>query len=138
MVSKVIITNFINKTWNMLCGLNYLSSIKRMHLDVLKLHAPSILELADRLSDLEWISGVNISLEEVDDKTDKVKIAIEGNSINYKIVKKEISECGAGTHYIDGVYAGTKIVEEINTPQDKWLIKIVYLGKNIFNSRLKA
>jgi hypothetical protein len=75
--------------------------------------------MADRLSSLEGISGVNISLEEVDEKTDSVKITIEGNNINYELVKKEISECGAEIHSIDGVAAGIKLVEEVNTPQDR-------------------
>jgi hypothetical protein len=88
-------------------------------LDVLKPHKPSILEIANRLGDLEGISGVNISLEEVDTDTDSVKITIEGNSINYEDVKTVISECGAVIHSIDGVSAGIKIVEEVNTPQDR-------------------
>jgi hypothetical protein len=96
-----------------------LSSIKRIILDVLKPHKPSILEIANRLGDLEGISGVNISLEEVDTDTDSVKITIEGNSINYEDVKTVISECGAVIHSIDGVSAGIKIVEEVNTPQDR-------------------
>ena len=96
-----------------------MNSIKRIILDVLKPHAPSILEMADRLSSLEGISGVNISLEEVDEKTDSVKITIEGSNISYKLVKKEISECGAEVHSIDGVSAGIKLVEEVDTPQDR-------------------
>jgi len=96
-----------------------LTSIKRIILDVLKPHAPSIIEVAERLSALEGISGVNISLEEVDAETDSIKITIEGNNINYENVKKEISECGAVIHSIDGVSAGLKIIEEVNTPQDR-------------------
>ena len=96
-----------------------MSNIKRIILDVLKPHTPSILELADRLGGLEGISGVNISLEEVDADTDSVKITIEGNNINYSKVKEEISECGAVIHSIDGVSAGMKIVDEVNTPQDR-------------------
>lgn len=96
-----------------------MSSIKRIILDVLKPHKPSILEIADRLGDLEGISGVNISLEEVDTDTDSVKITIEGNNINYENVKAVITECGAVIHSIDGVSAGIKIVEEVNTPQDR-------------------
>ena len=88
-------------------------------MDVLKPHKPSILEIAGRLGDLEGISGVNISLEEVDADTDSVKITIEGNDINYEKVKAVISECGAVIHSIDGVSAGIKIVEEVNTPQDR-------------------
>jgi hypothetical protein len=96
-----------------------LTDIKRIILDVLKPHTPSIIEVAERLGCLEGISGVNISLEEVDADTDSVKITIEGGNINYEMVKKEISECGAVIHSIDGVSAGMKIIEEVNTPQDR-------------------
>ena len=93
--------------------------IKRVILDVLKPHSPSILELADYISNIEGISGVNISLEEIDAKTHSVKITIEGSNINYKLVQKEIANCGAEVHSIDGVSAGIKIVEEVDTPQDR-------------------
>ena len=96
-----------------------LTTIKRIILDVLKPHAPSIIEVAEKLSRLDGISGVNISLEEVDAETDSVKITIEGNNIDYEKVKKEITECGAVIHSIDGVSAGLKIIEEVNTPQDR-------------------
>ncbi len=100
-------------------GENNLTSIKRIILDVLKPHTPSIIELAERLGGLDGISGVNISLEEVDKDTDSVKITIEGSNINYELVNKTISECGAVIHSIDGVSAGMKIIEEVNTPQDR-------------------
>jgi len=96
-----------------------LTSIKRIILDVLKPHSPSIIYVAERIGGLEGISGVNISLEEVDAETDSVKITIEGSNINYEKVKKEITECGAVIHSIDGVSAGIKIIEEVNTPQDR-------------------
>jgi len=88
-------------------------------LDVLKPHKPSILELADRLGGLDGIFGVNISLEEVDAETDSIKITIEGNNIDYEQVKKEIAECSAVIHSIDSVSAGMKLVDEVNTPQDR-------------------
>ena len=88
-------------------------------MDVLKPHAPSIIEVAEKLGCLDGISGVNISLEEVDAETDSIKITIEGNNINYNEVNKAITECGAVIHSIDGVSAGMKIVDEVNTPQDR-------------------
>ncbi len=88
-------------------------------MDVLKPHKPSILELADRLGGLDGIFGVNISLEEVDAETDSIKITIEGNNIDYEQVKKEIAECSAVIHSIDSVSAGMKLVDEVNTPQDR-------------------
>ena len=96
-----------------------MTAIKRIILDVLKPHAPSIIEVAQRLSCLEGISGVNISLEEVDAETDSIKITIEGTNIDFDSVKKEISECGASIHSIDGVSAGVKLIDEVNTPQDR-------------------
>ena len=96
-----------------------LTSIKRIILDVLKPHAPSIIEMAGVIGGLEGISGVNISLEEVDKDTDSVKITIEGKNISYEEVDKAISGCGAVIHSIDGVAAGMKIVDEVNTPQDR-------------------
>ena len=96
-----------------------MSSIKRIILDVLKPHKPSIIDVAKRLSSLEGISGVNISLEEVDAETDSVKITIEGSNIDYDEVKKEITECDAVIHSIDGVSAGIKMIDEVNTPQDR-------------------
>jgi len=96
-----------------------LATIKRIILDVLKPHAPSIIEVAENLSCLEGITGVNISLEEVDAETDSIKITIEGSNIDYTAVKKAISECGAVIHSIDGVSAGIKIIDEVNTPQDR-------------------
>ena len=96
-----------------------MTNVKRIILDVLKPHAPSIIEVAEKLGGLEGISGVNISLEEVDAETDSIKITIEGNNINYSNVNKTITECGAVIHSIDGVSAGIKIVDEVNTPQDR-------------------
>ena len=93
--------------------------IKRLVLDVLKPHKPSIIDLAVRIGSIEGISGVNISLEEVDAETDSVKITIEGTDICYDRVNEEIAECGAVIHSIDGVSAGIKIVDEVETGQDR-------------------
>ena len=96
-----------------------MTNIKRIILDVLKPHRPTIIELAESLGGLEGISGVNISLEEVDAETDSVKITIEGNNIDFEKVKAQITECGGAIHSIDGVSAGIKLVDEVNTPQDR-------------------
>ena len=96
-----------------------MTSIKRVILDVLKPHQPSIIEVAKILSELDGISGVNISLEEVDAQTDSVKITIEGTNIDYELVKNKLAECDAVIHSIDGVSAGIKMIDEVNTPQDR-------------------
>jgi len=81
---------------------------------------PSILELADRLGGMEGIFGVNVSLWEIDANTHSIKVASEGGDTSYKKVEETRMNCGASIHLIGGVSAEIKIVEEMNTHQDRW------------------
>jgi hypothetical protein len=96
-----------------------MSEIKRLVLDVLKPHHPSIIDLATRLSVVEGVSGVNCTLDEVDQETESIKITIEGTAINYEDVEEVIIDSGAVIHSVDSVSAGKKLVEEVETPQDR-------------------
>jgi len=93
-------------------------SIKRLVLDVLKPHTPGIIELAEELSKIPEVGGVNISLSEVDQETDTVKIVIEGTAIDYEEVEGALSRFDAVVHSVDNVVAGQRIVEDVETPQD--------------------
>ncbi|MBI0583577.1 MAG: DUF211 domain-containing protein [Methanomassiliicoccus sp.] len=93
--------------------------MKRVVLDVLKPHHPSIVELSQRLSVLQGVSGVNISIVEVDQDTETVKITIEGNSIIFEDVENAVTEAGAVIHSVDSVSAGKRLVEEVETFQDR-------------------
>jgi hypothetical protein len=96
-----------------------LSEIKRLVLDVLKPHHPTIIELSRRIGVLNGVSGVNCTLEEVDRETESVKITIEGTAIDFESIEETISDCGAVVHSVDSVSAGKKLVEEVGTPQDR-------------------
>jgi len=87
-------------------------------LDTLKPHDPSIIELADQLSDLDGISAVNISIYEMDRKVENAKITIEGDSISYEIVSELIEEMGGAIHSVDEVAAGRHIIDDAETLQD--------------------
>jgi Uncharacterized protein conserved in archaea len=93
-------------------------NIKRLVLDVLKPHNPGLIELAESLSSIPEVSGVNISLSEVDQDTETVKIVMEGSDINFTNVKRVLREYDSVVHSIDNVVAGQKIVEDVETPQD--------------------
>ncbi|MEE9164596.1 MAG: DUF211 domain-containing protein [Thermoplasmata archaeon] len=95
-----------------------MSEIKRLVLDVLKPHQPSLIELSRSLATLDGVLGVNCVLDEVDQETESVKITIEGTNIDYPLVEKVIRESGAVVHSVDSVSSGRKIVEEVKTPQD--------------------
>ena len=71
------------------------------------------------MGSIEGISGVNCTLDEVDQETESIKITVEGNSIDYDLVEQVITESGAVVHSVDSVSAGKKLVEEVETPQDR-------------------
>jgi hypothetical protein len=102
-----------------LAGIFELAEIKRLVLDVLKPHHPTIIEMSRRISVLKGVSGVNCTLEEVDRETESVKITIEGTSIDFDSIEETISDCGAVIHSVDSVSAGKELVEEVETPQDR-------------------
>lgn len=66
--------------------------VRRLVLDTLKPLDPSIVEFATRISALEGITAVNISIVEIDRKVENAKITIEGDDINLKIVADLISD----------------------------------------------
>jgi len=95
------------------------TEIKRLVLDVLKPHTPSIIELAKRLGKAEGVLGVNCTLAEVDQETESIKITIVGQNVNYEAVEKTIRACGAVVHSVDSVSSGKTLVEDVETPQDR-------------------
>ena len=96
-----------------------LGEIKRLVLDVLKPHHPSIIEMSQRIALLEGVTGVNCTLYEVDQETESIKITIEGTAIDFPKVEEVIRDCGAVIHSVDSVAAGKKLVESVETPQDR-------------------
>ncbi|UCE95385.1 MAG: DUF211 domain-containing protein [Candidatus Bathyarchaeota archaeon] len=93
--------------------------IKRLVLDVLKPHKPSVVELSEGLSNLNGIEGVNIIIYEIDQNVENAKVIIAGESIDFEVVKRKLEEMGATIHSVDEVAAGKKIIEEVRTPQDR-------------------
>jgi hypothetical protein len=92
--------------------------IRRLVLDVLKPHNPSVVELSENLSHLEGIEGVNAIIYEIDQKVENVKLILAGTNIDFEKIKKKLQEMGATIHSVDEVAAGKRIVEEVRTPQD--------------------
>lgn len=93
--------------------------IRRLVLDVLKPHNPSIIELSNQLSELDGVDGINIITYEIDQEVENVKIILGGKDINFETVKEKLNSSGAAIHSVDEVAAGRKIIEEVRTPQDK-------------------
>ncbi len=92
--------------------------VRRLVLDTLKPHEPTIIEMANKLSELPGVSAVNISIYEMDRKVENAKITIEGDSVLFVQVEKIIEELGGAIHSIDEVVAGKEIIDDAQTLQD--------------------
>lgn len=79
------------------------SEIKTLVLDVLKPHSPPLPEFAAFLSELEGVETVDVSLVEMDEKTESLKVVLIGSGINYEELKEHISSQGAVVHSVDQV-----------------------------------
>jgi hypothetical protein len=94
--------------------------IRRLVLDTLKPHDPSIIELAQSLSGIDGVEAVNISIYEMDRKVENAKITIEGSDIQFELIMEIISDNGGAVHSIDEVVAGKIIIDDASTPQDPY------------------
>lgn len=83
-------------------------------LDVLKPHSPRLTDLALMITRYEQVSGVNISLKEVDQNTESITLTIEGDDLSYDSIKEILEQAGAVIHSIDQVVAGKRIIEEVS------------------------
>lgn len=94
------------------------SGLKKLVLDVLKPHKPTVTQVALSLAELEGVEGVNIISVTVDRETETIKITIEGN-LNIEQINENLTKNGCSVHSVDLVCAGKKIIDEgktYNTP----------------------
>ena len=80
--------------------------IKRLVLDVLKpLKGPSIVELAQSLTELDGVNRVSIVVNEIDVETITLTITVEGPSIDFDDIREVIERLGGVIHSVDQVVA---------------------------------
>jgi hypothetical protein len=80
-----------------------MASVQRLVLDILKPHQPNALEFANAIAALGDSYKVEIRVVEVDDKTETLLVAIEGNGLDFERISNAINENGASLHSIDEV-----------------------------------
>ena len=80
--------------------------VKKIELDVLKPHKPSILNLSSELSKVDGVSNCNIEIKEVERDVESVIVIIDGKDIDIDAVEKIIKKNGATIHNIDKVTTG--------------------------------
>jgi len=95
------------------------AAIKRLVLDVMKPQEPDILEFADTVADSPGVEAVNVVLVETDREVQNLKLTIEGDEIDANALEEAITDLGGTVHSIDQVVCGDRLVEQVETPQDK-------------------
>jgi len=80
-----------------------MASVQRLVLDVLKPHQPNALEFAHAIAALGKGYQVEIRVVEVDEQTETLQVAIEGDGLDFERISGAISENGASLHSIDEV-----------------------------------
>ena len=94
-----------------------MSLLKRIVLDVLKPHQPSILEFARTIADLHVNCRVKITVSEVDEKTETTVVVIEGDDILYSAIEETINTLGGSIHSIDEVEVNnSNTINNTNVP----------------------
>ena len=77
--------------------------IKVIILDVLKPRTSSLPHFATVLAELESVETVEVTLVEMDSKTDSLNVVLYGSGIDYDALKEHIGKDGAVIHSVDQV-----------------------------------
>jgi len=80
-------------------------SIRKLTLDVLKPHKPTIVDLSAELCRLSGAEAVDISAHEIDKNTETVKLTLTGPGLNYPMIRQVIEQSGGVIHSVNEVSA---------------------------------
>ncbi len=86
--------------------------IKMMTLDVLKPQDPGVDIYAEEIAKMENIDSIKIKLNEIDAKTETVKVIIAGPGLKLEPIEHKIKELGGTVHSVDEVIASNKSIKD--------------------------
>ena len=93
--------------------------IRRLVLDVLKLHQPRIDVLAYAVAELSGVESVNIIRTETDSSTEGITVTIVGDNLIYKDIEAALKDYGSSIHSVDEVVAGENIIDTVPLPAEE-------------------
>lgn len=94
-------------------------TVRRLVLDVLIPHDPSLLSFSQQISTATSVEAATASLIERDTEVHNVKLTLEGTDLEYDNIDAAISDLGGTIHSVDQVSCGEYIVQEQRTLQDR-------------------
>jgi hypothetical protein len=84
---------------------------RRVVLDVLKPHEPTVPTLAERVASTTGVDGVTVRLVEIDREVENVTVTVEGDDVDFGALTDDIEALGASVHSIDEFACGERVVE---------------------------
>ena len=92
-------------------------NLRRIVLDVVKpAEEPSLVSIAETIATVSGVETVNLTVEEVDAKTEGLLVTIEGDGMDFSKLNEAISGCGAVVHSVDQVAGGERVIESVPVP----------------------
>ena len=70
---------------------------------MLKPHQPPLPEFASFLGEMDGITRVDISVVEMDEKTESLRIIVDGVGLDYEAIRSHMARQGAEIHSVDQV-----------------------------------
>ncbi len=70
---------------------------------MLKPHQPPLPEFASYLGEMDEITRVDISVVEMDEKTESLRIIVDGVDLDYEAIRSHMARQGAVIHSVDQV-----------------------------------
>jgi len=77
--------------------------VKRLVLDILKPHHPDGLEFCRHLAAACGPCRLRLTVMEMDESTETVQLLVEGEALDFELLRAAIGEMGASLHSIDEV-----------------------------------
>ncbi len=78
-------------------------NVNRLVLDVLKPHHPNALEFACAIAEIGSDCRVQVTVLEVDEKTESLQVVVTGSRLDFERLHETIGQYGGSLHSIDEV-----------------------------------
>ncbi|MFC7068630.1 DUF211 domain-containing protein [Halobaculum lipolyticum] len=80
--------------------------VRRVVVDVLKPHAPPLVEFTARVGEAAGVDSARVRLVELDRDVQTVAVTVEGDDVDYDAVAAALEGLGASIHSVDEVVCG--------------------------------
>ncbi|GAA0203294.1 DUF211 domain-containing protein [Halobaculum roseum] len=83
-----------------------MAPVRRVVVDVLKPHAPPLVEFTERVSETAGVDSASSRLIELDRDVQNIEVTVEGEDVDYDAVVETVEGVGATVHSVDEVACG--------------------------------